>query len=78
MYLTVQIILDETPEQVDLLVSWLFHDPDFEITKRICHLTCTCVDEAENIGLLLQMAHKYEIPAMAKDICVLSCLHLSN
>jgi len=52
-----------------LLVSWLFHDPDFEITKGVFPVT-TDDDDVDNIALLLQMAHKYEIPAMAKDIGV--------
>jgi len=47
--------LDESTEQFNLLVEWLFRSPDFQVTK-------------ENLPGLLALADKYEIGALKREL----------
>ena len=66
-----QVVLDEKKETFDNFVLWLFHSPEFVVTKsKACFRLRPLADGAGNVEELLRMAHKYEIPTLARDISV--------
>src|SRR5271168_3945410 len=70
-----QVVLDEKPETFDTFALWLHHSPDFEVTKG--NPPACFTDVSDNVEELLKLSHKYEIPALAKDVTVLLSIEYS-
>jgi hypothetical protein len=64
------VILDESSEELDLLLKWLFHRADFVIDNGLVFINTSTDVCIENVEILLKMYDKYDIPMLAKDICV--------
>jgi hypothetical protein len=68
--LTSQVVLDESPEDFQLLMDWLFRSSDFEITEGIEVRVKSQLNLLENAETLLELAHKYEVPPLAQEVAV--------
>jgi len=66
------VVLDESPENFDLFVSWLFHRPDFTVTAGHSIILNMELTLSDNVETLLELSQKYDVPKLGQDIGVFS------
>jgi hypothetical protein len=73
------VVLDESPENFQLLIDWLFRSSDFQITQGIdMRAKSGALILVENAETLFELANKDEAAPLAQEVAVFPILPTSG